>query len=102
MKITIWLALAVCAWPALSLAQDASTPSPTPASAADPAAAAPAVPYRSVFDAGPKGVVQETDAWPAANARVGQYTRGHGDILKAEEAQAAPRTQGAPAPGVTR
>jgi hypothetical protein len=101
-KKTTLLALAVCAWPVLSLAQDASKPAAAPASAADPAATVPAVQYRALFDAGPKGVVQEMDAWPAANARVGQYPRGHSDILKAEKAQATPRTQGAPAPGVTR
>lgn len=56
-------------------------------SAADPAIAVPAVRYRSVFADMPKGV--ETDAldWKAANAEVGQFVRGHIDILKWEAAQ---------------
>ena len=47
----------------------------------------PALYYRSALEAGPKGVIQGSDDWKAANARVGQYPRGHSDILKAEEAQ---------------
>ena len=91
MKKTDLLALAVFAWPALSLAQGASDKPAAPARVADPAAAVPAVQYRPLLDAAEKGVVQGADAWPAANARVGQYTRGHSDILKAEEAPAAPK-----------
>lgn len=88
MKKTTLLALAACAWPTLSLAQGASNPSPTPASVANPAAAVPATPYRSVFHGNPKAGDQEREDWRAANARVGQYARGHIDILKAEKAQA--------------
>ena len=102
MKNSTLLALAVFAWPALSLAQGASNPSPTPAGVADPASTVPALQYRAVLDGGPKGVVQETDAWSAANARVGRYPRGHSDILKAEEAQATDGAQDAAAPGAAR
>lgn len=58
------------------------------AQATDPASPVPQVSYRSVFVDTPKGV--ETDAleWKAANAEVGQFTRGHIDILKWEAAQA--------------
>ena len=96
MKKTTLLALAVFAWPALNLAQGASDKPAAPGSVADPAVAVPAVQYRPLFDATEKGVVQDADAWPAANARVGQYTRGHSDILKAEEARAAPRPPAEP------
>lgn len=102
MKKTTLLALTVFAWPALNLAHGASDKPAVPAGVADPAAAVPAVQYRPVIGATAKGVEQDADAWPAANARVGQYTRGHSDILKAEEAQATPGPQGAPAPGAAR
>lgn len=91
MKKTTLLALAVFAWPALNPAHGASDKPAAPAGVADPGAAVPVVPYRSRLDATAKDVAQDADAWPAANARVGQYTHGHSDILKAEEAPAAPR-----------
>lgn len=57
------------------------------APAADAASPVPAVAYRSVFTDTPKGVEAETLDWKAANAAVGQFTRGHVDILKWEAAQ---------------
>ena len=56
------------------------------APAADAASPVPAVAYRSVFTDTPKGVEAETLDWKAANAAVGQFTRGHVDILKWEAA----------------
>lgn len=100
MKKTALLALAVFAWPALTLAQSAGTQPAKVLGVAEPSAAVPAVQYHSVFDPAVTGAAQDAEAWPAANARVGQYTRGHRDILKAEEAQAAP--QSTAAPGVRR
>ena len=65
--------------PAFALAQSPAT---------DPASAVPAVRYRSVFADTPKGVETDTLQWKAANAAVGQFARGHIDILKWEAAQA--------------
>ncbi|MCZ4312936.1 hypothetical protein O4H66_05920 [Comamonadaceae bacterium G21597-S1] len=53
----------------------------------DPAAPVPSVQYRSVFKDTPTGVETETLDWKAANAQVGQFLRGHIDILKWEAAQ---------------
>lgn len=55
--------------------------------ATDPAAAVPAVLYRSVFVDTPRGVETESLAWRDANAEVAKNLRGHIDILKWEAAQ---------------
>jgi hypothetical protein len=55
---------------------------------ADPASPVPAVLYRSAFVDTPQGVETGTLPWKDANAEVGQFTRGHIDILKWEAAQA--------------
>ncbi len=52
----------------------------------DPAAAVPPVVYQSVFADTPQGVEMQTTDWKKANAEVGQFRRGHVDILKWEEA----------------
>lgn len=61
--------------------------------AADPAAAVPAVPYRSAFGS-PVPVPPSTEVnladWAQANADVGRNLRGHTDILKWESANPAP------------
>jgi hypothetical protein len=62
----------------------AATPSP---GVTDPTAAVPPVVYQSVFAGSPKGVEMESSDWKKANAEVGQFKRGHVDILKWEEAQ---------------
>jgi len=56
-------------------------------SPADPDAVVPMVPYRSVFTDTPRGVESDTVDWKAANMLVGQFLRGHIDILKWEAAQ---------------
>jgi hypothetical protein len=66
-------------------AQDLSMPQP-----ADPAAKVPAVSYRSVFADLPTGVEAGREDWKKANNEVGRFTRGHVDILKWEQQQAAP------------
>ncbi len=53
----------------------------------NPAAPVPPVVYQSVFANTPKGVETQTADWKKANAEVGQFKRGHVDILKWEEAQ---------------
>ena len=48
----------------------------------------PPVVYRSVFADLPQGVESTTLDWKAANANVGQFKRGHADLLKWEQEQA--------------
>jgi hypothetical protein len=74
------------ALPFVAIAQDA----------AQPDAKVPAVQYRSVFKDTPTGVENETTDWKKANREVGQFLRGHVDVLKWEEQQ-APATKTAPA-----
>ena len=61
-------------------------PAPT-ATVTDPTATVPPVVYQSVFADTPTGVEMESADWKKANAEVGQFKRGHVDILKWEEAQ---------------
>ena len=72
---------------------------PTPTLQASQASTpVPAVAYRSVFADLPQGVENTALDWKAANAAVGQFKRGHADLLKWEQEQArtpAPPTQGA-------
>ena len=51
----------------------------------DPNAPVPTVAYRSVFKETSLGVEMDTVDWRKANDDVGKFTRGHVDILKAEE-----------------
>lgn len=57
--------------------------------AADPATAVPAVRYSSAFAGLATGVEAASDDWKKANAAVGQFPRGHADLLKWEQAQEA-------------
>ncbi len=68
-----------------------------PLNPANPAAPVSSVAYRSVFADTPTGVQQEAADWKRANAEVGQFRRGHVDILK-WEAQQAPAVKGLPSP----
>ncbi len=82
----------------LGSAHAQGTPAPL---ATDPTAPVPAVTYRSVFSDLPTGVETGREDWKKANADVGRFTRGHVDILKSEQQQAAPpapaaRTDAAP------
>lgn len=72
------------------------------ADAADPSLPVPAPEYRSVFEAKPQGVEEETVDWKKANADVARFPRGHADLLKWEEAQPPAPTEApvrAPSPG---
>lgn len=77
---------------ALALAQVAATPQLAPQLAPQPhptdasVAVSPVV-YQSVFADTPTGVEVKTIDWKKANADVGQFSRGHVDILKWEDAQ---------------
>lgn len=53
------------------------------------------VAYRSAFADLPQGLEQMPIDWKAANASVGQFKRGHADLLKWEQDQA--RKNAAPA-----
>jgi hypothetical protein len=60
-------------------------PPPTAADAVlDPMASVPAVQYRSVFANVPTGVEDTEVDWRRANDDVGQFRRGHIDLLKWE------------------
>lgn len=64
---------------------------PTVASSSDANAPVLAPLYRSVFLDLEKGVVTDTLDWKKANEEVGRFTRGHIDVLKWEESEAAKR-----------
>lgn len=57
----------------------------------------PALQYRSSLAQLPKGVEQSETDWKTANANVGQFQRGHIDLLQWENDQA--RKNAAPAKG---
>jgi len=74
----------------------AQTPTPYPRldprpteQAADPATPVPAALYVSAFAGLPAGVETTSDDWKKANAAVGQFPRGHADLLKWEQANEA-------------
>jgi hypothetical protein len=74
-------------------------------SVADAGAVVPPVVYQSVFADGPKGVETTSTDWKKANAEVGQFKRGHMDILKWDDAHkpakpAVPETMAPPAPAM--
>ncbi len=73
---------------ALAVANAQTAPPATPpAPWADPSFEVLPVVYRSVFADTPTGVETQSADWKKANAEVGQFKRGHVDILKWEEAQ---------------
>ena len=82
MKKNSYLAIAIVGTstfaPLIALAQAAVT---------EPSAAVPPVVYQSVFNQSPTGVETKSVDWKKANAEVGQFKRGHVDILKWEESQ---------------
>ncbi len=67
------------------------------ANVTDPGASVPPVVYQSVFNQSPTGVETKSLDWKKANAEVGQFKRGHVDILKWEESQAKDKPAGKPA-----
>jgi hypothetical protein len=58
--------------------------------ASDARSPVPALPYRSVFADLPRGVEEGAKDWKAANRAVGQFPRGHIDLLQWEKARSAP------------
>ena len=88
-KVLLWLG--AITWPALGFPQ---------MPVADPSVPVPSVLYRSVFADTPTGVETQTVDWKRANAEVGQFSKGHADILKWEANQAGQKTE-APMPAHT-
>jgi hypothetical protein len=86
------LALLLALFCQAAAAQVATTPSNV--SAANPTAKVPAVAYRSVFKETSLGVEKANTDWRKANDEVGKFTRGHVDILKWEEQEAAKEMKG--------
>ena len=78
-------------------AQSAAYPraNPQPAlQAASPQAQVPLANYQSALRGLPQGVESQSSDWRSANDTVGQFKRGHIDLLKLENApQAQPRSQ---------
>jgi hypothetical protein len=60
-----------------------------PSPEVDPQQIVPSAHYRNVFTDTPSGVEQGKTDWKLANDKVGEFRRGHIDILKKEEADAA-------------
>lgn len=58
--------------------------------ASDARSPVPALPYRSVFADLPRDVEEGAKDWKAANRAVGQFPRGHIDLLQWEKARSAP------------
>ncbi|MBH2018774.1 hypothetical protein [Polaromonas sp.] len=83
------LALPAVAYVAPAQAVLYPTPDPQPtAQAASPDTPVPPALYRSAFAGLPTGVEQTSVDWKKANADVGQFKRGHADLLKWEQEQA--------------
>jgi len=89
-----------CALPAQAALYPQLDPQPT-AQAASADTPVPPVLYRSAFAGVPAGVEQTSVDWKKANADVGQFKRGHADLLKWEQEQAKaaqPASSSTPAP----
>ena len=90
-RLALLAALALPAASSLAPAQAAALyptldPQPT-AQAASPDTPVPPALHRSAFAHLPAGVEQTSVDWKTANATVGQFKRGHADLLKWEQAQ---------------
>ncbi|CAN5200844.1 hypothetical protein BH10PSE16_BH10PSE16_35670 [soil metagenome] len=89
------LALPAVAYVAPAQAVLYPTPDPQPTEqAASPDTPVPPALYRSAFAGVPSGIEQTSVDWKKANADVGQFKRGHADLLKWEQAQ--PQAAGNP------
>ncbi len=82
---SFFAAALLLASPTLALAQSGKKTSPPLAS--DPSASVPAPLYQSAFQGLGKGVEMQSLNWTKANAEVGQFQRGHIDVLKWEGMQ---------------
>lgn len=83
---------------ALPLVAGAQSVQQQAAVAASPGVPVPPLSYVPLPPVGASALVTTLDDWKTANAAVGQYPRGHLDIIKWEQAQEAAR----PAPAGAR
>ena len=91
-----------CVAPAQAALYPQLDPQPTTQAASADTPVPPAL-YRSAFAGVPTGVEQTRVDWKKANADVGQFQRGHADLLKWEQEQAkAANPSPSPAPAPTR
>jgi hypothetical protein len=88
-RTSLALACALLWQPSAAQTPIATSTSSTTAFAHDPAAKVPTVEYRSVFKETSLGVEKDSTDWRKANDEVGKFSRGHVDILKWEEQEAA-------------
>jgi hypothetical protein len=72
---------------ALAAAASMAAPAQRPPDPSQADAKVPAPVYRSVFQDTPRGVSEDLEDWKKANAQVGQFPRGHADLLKWEAAR---------------
>ncbi len=82
--------LALLALAAVPAARAQSVPQQA-AQAVHPPSQAILLPYEPMRPAGASALTVERDDWKASNTNVGQYRRGHIDILRWEKAQEAGR-----------
>ncbi len=105
-RLALLAALALPAVAGVAPAQAAIYPQLDPqptAQAASPDTPVPPALYRSAFAGVPTGVEQTSVDWNKANADVGQFKRGHADLLKWEQEQAkAGHPPSSPIPAPTR
>lgn len=106
-RLALLAALALPALACLAPAQAAALyptldPQPTAQAASADTPVPPAL-YRSAFAGLPAGVEQTSVDWKTSNAIVGQFPRGHADLLKWERANpASPASSASPASPSTR
>lgn len=96
--------MAVLLAPAIAAAQATAYPRTTPQPAlhaADPLAQVPATAYQSTLNGLAQGVESQSADWRRANDEVGQFKRGHIDLLKLENGSAA-QPDSLPAPPRSR
>lgn len=91
-----------CVAPAQAAPYPQLDPQPTMQAASADTPVPPAL-FHSAFSGVPAGVEQTSVDWKKANADVGQFKRGHADLLKWEQEQAkAANPSPSPAPAPTR
>lgn len=86
-----------CVAPAQAAPYPQLDPQPTNQAASADTPVPPAL-FRSAFAGVPTGVEQTSVDWKKANADVGQFERGHADLLKWEDEQAKAANPSNPAP----
>lgn len=94
-----WMLLAMLGWPVLGPSQTLPQQAAAAATADVPV---PAIAYQPLEPVGASALVQELQDWKAANAAVGQYPRGHRDIVKWEKAQLPAPAAAMPTPEAPR